>query len=190
MTTASTDTNYPRVTEGLRTLTAVLAPYVAQELRAALGGEWWSRGVLGVLHENQRRDLPAAGPDGELIAKLVSGSSTSAAEAAEAGNVVSVVRAERRLDGPAGLPSLRRRGRGKGTSSKVDSFWRTVVAREDFRSALRTAADGSDRGRMSHAKSLGRMAIASGVLAAWPSTEFCFTIDRAGQWLTVRSDTP
>ena len=70
MTTGGMDDNYQRVTEGLRTLTAVLAPYVAQELRAELGGEWWSRGVLGVLHENQRRDLPAAGNDGELVAKL------------------------------------------------------------------------------------------------------------------------
>lgn len=70
MAGAETDTNYQRVTQGLRTLTAVLAPYVAQELRAELGGEWWSRGVLGVLHEGQRRDLPVAGNDGELIAKL------------------------------------------------------------------------------------------------------------------------
>ena len=132
-----------------------------------------------------------------------------------------VVRAERR-DGPVGLPPLRRRGRGRGMSSQVDPFWRTVVAREDFRSALRTAADGSESriavpglsapqngcreswqgvvyvrhpdslrgGGMSHARSLGRMAIASGVLATWPSTEFCFTIDKAGQWLTVRSETP
>ena len=70
MTTATTDTNYQRVTEGLRTLTAVLAPYVAQELRGELGGEWWSRGVLGVLHENQRRGLPARGEDDELMGKL------------------------------------------------------------------------------------------------------------------------
>ena len=70
MTTAASGANYQRVTEGLRTLTAVLAPYVAQELRAELEGEWWSRGVLGVLHENQRRDLPAAGNDDALIAKL------------------------------------------------------------------------------------------------------------------------
>ena len=70
MTTGRMDDNYQRVTEGLRTLTAVLAPYVAQELRAELGGEWWSRGVLGVLQENQRRDLPEAGNDDELTAKL------------------------------------------------------------------------------------------------------------------------
>ena len=70
MTTGTTGTNYQRVTDGLRTLTGVLAPYVAQELRTEFGPEWWSRGVLGVLHENQQRDLPAAGQDEELIAKL------------------------------------------------------------------------------------------------------------------------
>ena len=70
MNSSTTDSNYQRVTEGLRTLTAVLAPYVAQELRADLGAEWWDRGVLGVLHESQRRDLPPAGKDEDLIAKL------------------------------------------------------------------------------------------------------------------------
>ncbi len=70
MTTATTDTNYQRVTEGLRTLTGVLAPYVAQELRAELGDEWWIRGVLGVLHESQQRGLPVRGEDDELTAKL------------------------------------------------------------------------------------------------------------------------
>ena len=62
--------NHQRVTEGFHILTTVLAPYVAQELRAQFGDEWWSRGVLGVLHENQRRDLPAAGDDAALAAKL------------------------------------------------------------------------------------------------------------------------
>ena len=62
--------NHQRVTEGFEILTAVLAPYVAQELRAQFGDEWWSRGVLGVLHEHQRRDLPAAGADEAVIAKL------------------------------------------------------------------------------------------------------------------------
>lgn len=63
-------TNYQRVTEGLRILTVVLAPYVARELRAKFGDEWWSRGVLGVLRQEQQRDLPAAGADEELRAKL------------------------------------------------------------------------------------------------------------------------
>ena len=63
-------TNYQRVTEGLQILTTVLAPYVAQELRAQFSDEWWRQGVLDVLYENQRRDLPAAGKDEELIATL------------------------------------------------------------------------------------------------------------------------
>jgi hypothetical protein len=33
-------TNYQRVTEGFQTLTEVLAPYVAGELRAKYGDEW------------------------------------------------------------------------------------------------------------------------------------------------------
>ena len=60
--------NHQRVTEGLRILTTVLAPYVAQELRAQFADEWWSRGVLGVLHE--RRGLPVEGDDAALIARL------------------------------------------------------------------------------------------------------------------------
>ena len=65
-----TTTNHQRVTEGLQTLTAVLAPYVARELRAKLADEWWPRGVFDVLYESQRRDLPAAGEDDALIARL------------------------------------------------------------------------------------------------------------------------
>ena len=62
--------NHRRVTEGLHVLTGVLAPYVARELRAKLADEWWPRGVFDVLFESQRRDLPAAGEDDALIARL------------------------------------------------------------------------------------------------------------------------
>ena len=48
----------------------------------------------------------------------------------------------------------------------------------------------SVRAGMSHAKSLGNMAIESGLLATWPGTEFCFTIDKTGEWLTVRTVKP
>ena len=65
-----TTTNYQRVTEGLQTLTAVLAPHVARELRAKLADEWWPLGVFDVLYESQRRDLPATGEDDALIARL------------------------------------------------------------------------------------------------------------------------
>lgn len=70
LTAPMSTSNHQRVTEGFQILTTVLAPYVARELRAQFGDEWWSRGVLGVLHEKQRRDLPAAGADESLIAKL------------------------------------------------------------------------------------------------------------------------
>ena len=65
-----TTSNHQHVTEGLQVLTKVLAPYVAQELRAKFADDWWNRGVLGVLHENQRRDLLGAGEDETLIARL------------------------------------------------------------------------------------------------------------------------
>ena len=65
-----TTSNHQHVTEGLQVLTKVLAPYVAQELRAKFADDWWNLGVLGVLHENQRRDLPGAGEEETLIAKL------------------------------------------------------------------------------------------------------------------------
>lgn len=63
-------TNHQRVTEGFQILTEVMAPYVASELRAKYGDEWWDMGVLRVLHDQSRRDLPQAGDDDELMHKL------------------------------------------------------------------------------------------------------------------------
>ena len=63
-------TNHQRVTEGLQIVTEVLAPHVAGELRARFADEWWDQGVLRVLYDNQKRDLPAGGEDGELIPRL------------------------------------------------------------------------------------------------------------------------
>ena len=63
-------TNHQRVTEGLEILTGVLAPWVARELRARFQNEWWDQGVLGILHERNRRDLPVGGEDDELIPTL------------------------------------------------------------------------------------------------------------------------
>ena len=65
--------NHQSVSEGLRILTAVLAPYVTSELRFHYGDAWWERGVLGILYDNQRRDLPADGTDSELTATLDAG---------------------------------------------------------------------------------------------------------------------
>ena len=62
--------NLQNVTEGLRILTGVLAPYVVSELRSRFGTEWWSKGVLTVLFDNQKRGLPDDGDDETLTASL------------------------------------------------------------------------------------------------------------------------
>jgi len=66
-------TNHQRVTEGLDILTGVLAPYVAAELRARYADEWWDQGVLRVLYDDQKRNLPPGGEDDELIPALDAG---------------------------------------------------------------------------------------------------------------------
>ncbi len=66
-------TSHQRVTEGLDILTGVLAPYVAAELRARYADEWWDQGVLRVLYDDQKRDLPRGGEDDELTASLDAG---------------------------------------------------------------------------------------------------------------------
>src|SRR5271163_1939751 len=65
--------NHQRVTEGFEVLTGVLAPYVAAEIRAKYGDEWWNQGVLRILHQSQRRDLPPDGEDDELVHRLDAG---------------------------------------------------------------------------------------------------------------------
>jgi predicted AAA+ superfamily ATPase len=65
--------NHQRVTEGFEVLTGVLAPYLAAEIRAKYGEEWWNQCVLRVLSDNQRRDLPPDGEDDELIRRLDAG---------------------------------------------------------------------------------------------------------------------
>lgn len=60
-------TNHQRVTEGFNILTSVLAPFVRQELVARFRDEWWDQGVLRILFDTYRRDLPEAGDDDELM---------------------------------------------------------------------------------------------------------------------------
>ena len=62
--------NYQRVTEGFETLTKVLAPYVMRELRSKYNVNWWDHGVLHVLYDVQKRDLPTNGTDDERMYKL------------------------------------------------------------------------------------------------------------------------
>ena len=62
--------NHQKVTEGLQILTGVLAPYVASELRSRFGDDWWTKGVLGVLFDSQKRNLPAESDDETLTVHL------------------------------------------------------------------------------------------------------------------------
>lgn len=61
---------YQLITKGFQILTEILAPYVCQQLETYLGTDWWRRGVLEVLSENQRRDLPDYGDWGVLVDSL------------------------------------------------------------------------------------------------------------------------
>ena len=63
-------TNNQRIYQAFEVLTPSLARYVARELRNRFSNDWWDRGVLEVLYEPQRRNLPAAGTDSELIVSL------------------------------------------------------------------------------------------------------------------------
>lgn len=59
--------NHELVGRALNTiLREALAPYVARELMATFQDHWWQTGVLGVLYEEQKRNLPAEGSYAEL----------------------------------------------------------------------------------------------------------------------------
>ena len=52
-------------------LREILAPYVAKELSANYGkNDWWTEGVLNVLREYQKADLPSGGNYAELVESL------------------------------------------------------------------------------------------------------------------------
>ncbi len=63
-------TNYLCLTRGFEVLTKVLALFVKKELRVAYGEHWWDRGVIGVLYDGQKRDLPTDGNDEKLSSAL------------------------------------------------------------------------------------------------------------------------
>ena len=50
--------NHLKITKGFRALLTGFAPYIARELKISLGDNWWKHGVIGVLSEDQIRDLP------------------------------------------------------------------------------------------------------------------------------------
>ncbi|BCV23911.1 Swt1 family HEPN domain-containing protein [Gelria sp. Kuro-4] len=62
--------NYQLITKGFEILTEILAPYVCQQLETHFRTDWWRRGVLEVLSDNQRRNLPDLGDWGVLVDSL------------------------------------------------------------------------------------------------------------------------
>ncbi len=59
--------NHELVGKALNTiLREALAPYVARELMAEYKDNWWRDGVLGVLYDDQKRNLPYSGDYAEL----------------------------------------------------------------------------------------------------------------------------
>lgn len=62
--------NYQLVTKGFQILTEILAPYVCQQLEGYFRQDWWRQGVLDVLTDFQKRDLPDLGDWGTLVDSL------------------------------------------------------------------------------------------------------------------------
>lgn len=62
--------NHIKVTQGFRILLQGLTPYIARELRMAFGVNWWEKGVLQPLYDEQKRNLPNSGEWKELVDSL------------------------------------------------------------------------------------------------------------------------
>ena len=62
--------NHTRVTQGFQTLLHALSSYICRELRTAWGVHWWRDAVLGVLYDDQKRNLIQSGSDEECAASL------------------------------------------------------------------------------------------------------------------------
>ncbi len=62
--------NHLKITKGFRALLTGFAPYIARELKISLGDNWWKHGVIGVLSEDQIRDLPVTNDWGKLVDSL------------------------------------------------------------------------------------------------------------------------
>lgn len=59
--------NHLKVSKGFDILNNALACYIVQELVSEYGQEWWIRGVVGKLFDDQKRDLPEGGKPSDLI---------------------------------------------------------------------------------------------------------------------------
>ena len=64
------ENNHEHISKGFRILLESLAPYIARELGNEYGDNWWTKGVLGILYDDQKRDLPDSGEWAELVDSL------------------------------------------------------------------------------------------------------------------------
>lgn len=62
--------NQEKITDAFGILLKVLAPYIAKELGAAYGKDWWRFGVLNILHDDQKFRLPESGDYATLVDSL------------------------------------------------------------------------------------------------------------------------
>ena len=66
----SSATNYQYISQGFQILLRAYAPYVAFHLVNEYGTQWWQMGVLGMLRDDQKRNLPSHGSDETLMKSL------------------------------------------------------------------------------------------------------------------------
>ena len=62
--------NHEKVRQGERILLFALSDYVCKELKRTYGAHWWEDGVLDILYDDQKRDLPLSGDWGTLVDAL------------------------------------------------------------------------------------------------------------------------
>ncbi len=64
------DNNHTQVSQGFRILLGSFAPYIARELGNELGDNWWTEGVINVLYDEQKRNLPYSGDWAKVVDSL------------------------------------------------------------------------------------------------------------------------
>lgn len=62
--------NHVQVSKGFRILLGGLAPYVARELGNEYGNDWWTKGVMDLLYDDQKRNLPENGDWAQKVDSL------------------------------------------------------------------------------------------------------------------------
>ena len=62
--------NYQMVAKGLNILLFDFSFYVCSGIQQEYGDDWWKRGVLDVLYDDQKRDLPLSGEMNKLVESL------------------------------------------------------------------------------------------------------------------------